>query len=265
MYSAGLLPILGRVLQEYPAYSDQYITHETAVGCRALSDMADMKWMDTQEMSLRSKEMEREYSIPASFPSMNSAESYKDVPVENDEKGLLSKVLKQHKSVFNGDLSQPAKIDPLPLKLKPGGKWPKRAMPRRVPPAYHREAMKLREEMMRAGVIRTHMGPVASAVHLAPKPGHTKENPVLRFCVDFRQINKELQDLALPLPRIDDMLHKLQQSKYFVTLDLKSGFHQVPVKRSDQFILAFVMEDERTLSLALRLALKQYLGIFKTS
>jgi len=52
-----------------------------------------------------------------------------------------------------------------------------------------------------------------------------------------------LQDLALPLPRIDDMLHKLQQSKYFVTLDLKSGFHQVPVKRSDQFILAFVMED----------------------
>ena len=28
-----------------------------------------------------------------------------------------------------------------------------------------------------------------------------------------------------------------------MTLDLKSGFHQVPVKPSDQFILAFVMED----------------------
>ena len=48
-----------------------------------------------------------------------------------------------------------------------------------------------------------------------------------RFCADFRQLNKITKSNSYPLPVIDDILAQLGGSKYFTTLDLKSGFWQV--------------------------------------
>ena len=48
----------------------------------------------------------------------------------------------------------------------------------------------------------------------------------MRFCVDFRRMNKVTRQDA-PLPRIDDTLETLSQPQLFSTLDLASGNWQV--------------------------------------
>ena len=54
-----------------------------------------------------------------------------------------------------------------------------------------------------------------------------------RFCVDFRQLNHVTTHDRYPLPRIDDLLDQLGKSKYFSSLDLASGYWQIPMNPED--------------------------------
>ena len=72
--------------------------------------------------------------------------------------------------------------------------------------------------MQAAGIIQMSMRPWASPVVLAPKPGGE-----VRFCVDYRKMNKLTKGDVYPLPRIDDTLDALGGAKYLSTIDLASG------------------------------------------
>ncbi len=59
------------------------------------------------------------------------------------------------------------------------------------------------------------------------------------FCVDYRKLNSVTVGHAHPLPRIDDILGSLGDSKYFTTLDLRSGYWQISVDENDHHKTAF--------------------------
>ena len=66
-----------------------------------------------------------------------------------------------------------------------------------------------------------------------------KKDRTLRFCIDFRKLNDVTVKDAHPLPRIDDTLEALKGAKIFSTLDLKSGYRQVPIKEEHKSKTAF--------------------------
>lgn len=55
-----------------------------------------------------------------------------------------------------------------------------------------------------------------------------------RLCIDFRQLNKKLIPDKFPLPRIDNVLDNLGKAKFFSTLDLYSGFWQIPLTENSR-------------------------------
>ena len=61
-----------------------------------------------------------------------------------------------------------------------------------------------------------------------------------RRCVDYSQtVNLYTELDAYPLPRIDDMINKLAQYKYFSTFDLKSAYHQVSINPAERKYTGF--------------------------
>ena len=68
-----------------------------------------------------------------------------------------------------------------------------------------------------------------------------KPNGKWRFCIDFRQLNKLIQDKGWPLPRINELLERVgqQQPKVFGKVDLTNGYHQMPLAESAKRWTAF--------------------------
>ena len=111
---------------------------------------------------------------------------------------------------------------------------PRRQPYRRQNPAVRREEMTQVQQMLSSNVIRPSNSPWASPVVMV-----RQKDGSLRFCVDFRQLNAATVKDAHPLPRIDDLLDALHGAKWFSTLDLKSGYWQVPITEQDKAKTAF--------------------------
>ena len=101
-------------------------------------------------------------------------------------------------------------------------------------PAVRREEMAQVQQMLASDVIRPSNSPWALPVVMVKK-----KDGSLRFCVDFRQLNAATVKGAHPLHGSDDLLDALHGARWFSTLDLKSGYWQVPILEQDKEKTAF--------------------------
>nr|GEU64686.1 putative reverse transcriptase domain-containing protein [Tanacetum cinerariifolium] len=60
-----------------------------------------------------------------------------------------------------------------------------------------------------------------------------KKDGSMRFCIDYRELNRITVRSRYPLPRIDDLFDQLQGAKFFFKIYLRSGYHQLHVKEQD--------------------------------
>ena len=66
-----------------------------------------------------------------------------------------------------------------------------------------------------------------------------KKDGTWRICINYRALNKITIQNKYPIPWIDGLLDQLKGVKYFSNIDLKSGYHQVPIKLIDVWKTAF--------------------------
>lgn len=70
-----------------------------------------------------------------------------------------------------------------------------------------------------------------------------KKDGSQRFCVDYRKLNEQTHVEASQLLLIADTFMKLGDAKVFSTLDLKSGYWQVPTAEESRHLTAFSTPD----------------------
>lgn len=91
-----------------------------------------------------------------------------------------------------------------------------------------RELQRQLTELLEQGFIQTSKSPYGAPVLFVKKKGGA-----LRMCIDYRALNKITVKNRCPLPRIDDLLDRLHGAKYFTSLDLRSGYHQIRITDND--------------------------------
>ena len=81
------------------------------------------------------------------------------------------------------------------------------------------------QELIQKGYIRPSSSPCGIPIVLVQKKDGT-----WWLCIDYRALKKITVWNRYPIPRIDDLLDQLKGAKYFSKIDLKSGYHQVPIE-----------------------------------
>ena len=113
------------------------------------------------------------------------------------------------------------------IELVPGAEPPHRAPYRMSPQGLDELKTQLRE-LTDKGYIQPSVSPFGAPVLFVPK----KDGGV-RMCVDYRALNRVTVHNRYPLPRIEDLLDRLQGAKFFTKIDLRSGYHQIRVHPAD--------------------------------
>lgn len=105
---------------------------------------------------------------------------------------------------------------------------------RRLPPSQYDLVKTHIKQLLDSQIVRESSSPYSSPIVVV-----TKKDGSIRLCVDYRQLNAKTRKDAYPLPRIEESLDVLSGARWFSTLDLASGYNQVPVAEKDTFKTAF--------------------------
>ena len=92
------------------------------------------------------------------------------------------------------------------------------------------------QEMLDGGAIHPSQLPWCNAVVLV-----WKKDGALRFCIDFRCLNAKTKKDSHPLPRGPETMESLVGTRYFSTVDLKSGFWQIKMAEESRQYTAFTV------------------------
>ena len=90
------------------------------------------------------------------------------------------------------------------------------------------------ENLLQQELIKTSNSPWA-----APVDGARRKNGKLCLAFDFCALNAQsLPTTLLRIPHMDDLLDILGYARIFSTMDWKSGYHQIPLRKKDRKMIA---------------------------
>ena len=173
-----------------------------------------------------------DFGVPVSHTGLNmcyvSAVGAGDDVLPQQE---LKELLSEFKDVFPDDLPSglpPARgVSIRTIPTPPDAPQPHKKM-YRLSPAEKAEVERQVTELLAKGFIRPSTSPYSSPVLFVQK-----KDGSLRMCIDYRALNAITIKNRWPLPRIDDLFDQLSGSKVFTSVDLLSGYHQVPLHSDD--------------------------------
>jgi hypothetical protein len=143
-------------------------------------------------------------------PNIKSKESINDVTscdqltVEQNQQ--LHDLLSAYSDILS-DVPQVTNVIKHVVNTRTNDPMYKRPYP--LPYAMRNQVKEEVDKMLKAGIVESSDSPYAAPVVLVRKKDNT-----IRFCVDFRALNSETIFDPRPMPRMDEVLHRVSNAKY---------------------------------------------------
>ena len=158
-----------------------------------------------------------------------------DINQQTDDRRTL---LREFRDVFAMNDNELGQTHLVQHEIDTGDTLPIKLAPHRLAPGKITVVKKEIEDMLARNIIRPSNSPYSAPIVLV-----TKKDGSNRMCTDFRRLNEVTKKDAFPLPRIDQILDHLHGATIFSSLDLASGYWQVPLAESAIPKTAFVTPD----------------------
>ena len=169
------------------------------------------------------------------FPTAKKPESFRDVSISNtlmsEQRKEVETLMKQYPDVLS---SLPGRTDQIQHDIKLLTSETIRTKGYSIP-YKTRSVMETEiQDMLDLGVIEPSISPYSSPIVLVPK----KDGSV-RFCIDFRKLNKVTEFDAEPMPNMEEIINRMSGHKYFTKMDLSKGYWQVGLTERSKPLTAF--------------------------
>lgn len=158
--------------------------------------------------------------------------------ITSEQIEILKKLLEKYKDCFSSNLKDLGFTTTTEMVINLKDSEPVVYRPYRLSQTERVHVRTMVQEMLDANIIRESNSPYASPIVLVNKKSGEK-----RLCVDYRALNRKTIREHYPLPRIEDQLDMLAGSSLFITLDMYSGYYQIPIAENSRDKTAFVTPD----------------------
>ena len=172
------------------------------------------------------------------------------------QKEAILELLKKYPDIFAA--TSPGVTKLVEHSIDVGNNKPINQMPYKTSPENRRLIELHVQKMLADKVIQVSRSPWASPVILVGKKDGT-----VRVCNDYRKLNQLTVRDVYPLPRIDDALSALLNKSWFSSLDLTSGYYQIPMRTEDRIKTAFVTDSGLYEYLVMPFGLRTLVRLFK--
>lgn len=211
------------------------ISHELSINCKQrilFNDevqvpLSDFKYVVSPQVNAILQQAEENFTVEQISQNI-------DPSLSSGEKDEIVNLLNEFECVWKDTKVGQCKIEECCIQLQP------KTVPIKQPNRYYspqdeKEIVRQTKDLLDAGAIRPSRSPWAAQVVMVPKPGGER-----RMCQDYRDLNLVTVPDAFPLPIIEVLIDKLYDAKWFIPLDLKAGFHQIPMAKDSIHCTAFV-------------------------
>ena len=145
----------------------------------------------------------------------------------SQQKELLP-LLKEFSDIFSISKSDIGLTGMVTHEIDTGDEKPICTPYRRIPLALEEKVDDMVKELQTKGIIRPSLSPWNAPLVVVPK-----KNGDIRLTVDYRKLNSITARPVFPMPDSRALLDTLSGSAYFTTLDLSSGYYNIPMKEED--------------------------------
>ena len=151
-----------------------------------------------------------------------------------DQQGKLAQLLGSYQDVFATSEFDLGSFTGIEHSIDTADAKPVKQRMRRTPACFADEEEAHLKKMLEAGVIQESTSEWASSPVLI-----RKRDGSVRYCIDYREVNKATVKDTFPLPLVDDCLDTLAGNVWFTKLDANSAYWQVRIKPEDRKKTAF--------------------------
>ncbi|XP_036320389.1 uncharacterized protein LOC118734809 [Rhagoletis pomonella] len=160
----------------------------------------------------------------------------------------IQTLLHEYQNCFAEDVSTLGRCNTTTMEIKvtiPGPIVGKRYQ---VPLSQERELTGILNNLLANEIIRPSTSPHAASALLV-----RKANGENRMCIDYRALNAVTVRKNFPMPVVEEQLFKLAGGKFYTTLDMTSGYYQIPMKESSKEYTAFLTQMDCSNTMSCRL------------
>jgi hypothetical protein len=233
--------------------------------------MKDTEWLDNQFIEVFTNEVlsmhdpdttdaaciqdiiESKYT-PADLPKIVEECS---ILTKDEQKKLLA-LLERFEPLFDGTLGT-WETSPVELELKEENTKPYHAKPYPIP---YSQEQKLKEEIQRLVDYKV-LRKINRSEWACPMFTVTKPDGSLRSLADLRELNKRIKRKPFPIPKIQDILQKLEGFMWATKLDLNMGYYHMVLSPNASRLCTIVLPWEKYEYLRLPMGLCNSPDIFQ--